>query len=595
LEKLAEERRTLQATHPTELEKLNNLKRRLDDFKSKKTELDSDKISLDDLLRTTENLRKDFREKDRLLNLLETYQKISVEKNQIEQGIKGKKEFLGSLKSQIQQLESKEQSLTSIRRDLEKYRGLDSLDSQIREILGTTNEAENQEVRLKTREEPMASALERIKVQEQDVERHPGALAIQEATRMRKNTRTLTVIGLLLTIIGVALTFVVGPLASIIIVPGIGLLIYGFRQGAKASTVEITHNDYLARLEVLRTSRESYQTQEGEISGLRSSLLESKKTLYARIAETKRYSDVLDGDLRNDPVGAAKQIKIRYDSELQDKKLLEAKAGALHSDISRKPGLENELNKTSDAIEELQRKSNSCRFPDLPADIVYSESVLAETRKEVTKKRERISGNEEAIRNLKESVGKLANFIEENKEIPRLKEEQERTFQQLERRLRIVAEARAGMEKTTEILRGRVRPNVERYMGLFLPAVTLGRYKAVQLDEDYNLLVYDPEAGEFRPRDIFSGGTEDQFLLVMRLAFALALMPEAKGTRPEFLFLDEPLGSSDEFRRTGIMTLLKTELAQYFRQIFLVSHVQGIEQDVDHIIKLETGRVVEQV
>lgn len=35
-------------------------------------------------------------------------------------------------------------------------------------------------------------------------------------------------------------------------------------------------------------------------------------------------------------------------------------------------------------------------------------------------------------------------------------------------------------------------------MSTFLPVVTLNRYKAVQLDEDYNLSVYDPEAREFR-------------------------------------------------------------------------------------------------
>jgi len=89
-------------------------------------------------------------------------------------------------------------------------------------------------------------------------------------------------------------------------------------------------------------------------------------------------------------------------------------------------------------------------------------------------------------------------------------------------------------------------------------------------------------------------GSEDQLLLVMRLAFALALTPEARGTRPEFLFLDEPLVSSDEIRRDEIMQLLKTELAQYFNQIILVSHVQGLEQDVDHIVRLEAGRIAEE-
>jgi len=150
------------------------------------------------------------------------------------------------------------------------------------------------------------------------------------------------------------------------------------------------------------------------------------------------------------------------------------------------------------------------------------------------------------------------------------------------------------VEKTAENLRGRVRPGVEHYMGLILPAITNGRYRAVQLDEDYSLKVWDPDAGEFKVKEVFSGGTEDQFLLAMRLAFALALIPEAKGVYPEFLFLDEPLASSDEDRREGILQLLNTELSARFKQIFLISHVAGLEAEVQNVIRMEDGRIIEQ-
>ncbi len=78
-------------------------------------------------------------------------------------------------------------------------------------------------------------------------------------------------------------------------------------------------------------------------------------------------------------------------------------------------------------------------------------------------------------------------------------------------------------------------------------------------------------------------------MLAMRLAFALALIPQAKGKSPEFLFLDEPLGSSDRLRRDGILALLKGELAQNFKQIFLVSHVGDLEAEADTIINMENG------
>jgi exonuclease SbcC len=129
-------------------------------------------------------------------------------------------------------------------------------------------------------------------------------------------------------------------------------------------------------------------------------------------------------------------------------------------------------------------------------------------------------------------------------------------------------------------------------MASILPALTSSRYRAAILDENYGLQVWDPEAGEYKPRDVYSGGTEDQFLLAMRLAFALALLPEVKGQKPEFVFLDEPLGSSDDVRRSGIVEYLASDLSKKFKQIFVISHVGGLEEYAQNTITLDDGRVV---
>ncbi len=81
----------------------------------------------------------------------------------------------------------------------------------------------------------------------------------------------------------------------------------------------------------------------------------------------------------------------------------------------------------------------------------------------------------------------------------------------------------------------------------------------------------------------------------MRLAFALALIPQAKGRNPEFLFLDEPLGSSDKVRREGILALMHKELSENFKQIFLISHVGDLEVEADTIIEMDNGTVREVV
>ncbi len=84
-------------------------------------------------------------------------------------------------------------------------------------------------------------------------------------------------------------------------------------------------------------------------------------------------------------------------------------------------------------------------------------------------------------------------------------------------------------------------------------------------------------------------------MLAMRLAFALALIPQAKGRNPEFLFLDEPLGSSDRVRREGILALMHKELSENFKQIFLISHVGDLEVEADTIIEMDNGAVREMV
>ncbi|MCL4396230.1 MAG: hypothetical protein M1482_15750 [Chloroflexi bacterium] len=98
--------------------------------------------------------------------------------------------------------------------------------------------------------------------------------------------------------------------------------------------------------------------------------------------------------------------------------------------------------------------------------------------------------------------------------------------------------------------------------------------------------------GAFKEKNIFSGGTKDQFSLALRLAFALATLPQERGTSPSFIFLDEPLSSFDEERADALIYLLtEGEIARAFDQIFLISHVHVDERQFTHHVVLENGRV----
>ena len=142
----------------------------------------------------------------------------------------------------------------------------------------------------------------------------------------------------------------------------------------------------------------------------------------------------------------------------------------------------------------------------------------------------------------------------------------------------------------------KVLPATMDYMRQILPTLTRDRYHDAQLDsESYKIQVWDERAGQggaFKEKNIFSGGTKDQFSLALRLAFALATLPQERGTAPSFIFLDEPLGSFDQERADALIYLLtEGEIARAFDQIFLISHVHVDERLFTHRVILENGRV----
>ncbi|RLE84170.1 MAG: hypothetical protein DRJ41_03620, partial [Thermoprotei archaeon] len=180
--------------------------------------------------------------------------------------------------------------------------------------------------------------------------------------------------------------------------------------------------------------------------------------------------------------------------------------------------------------------------------------------------------------------------IEANRDVEEKYREAKSNMERLSKEVEALTKAIECLKMVASKIRESFRPAIERNMSLVISHITDGRYKAVKLDEKYNIYVLDSEAGEFRPKDIYSGGTVDQFLLAMRLAFILSLLPQTKQTYPRFLFLDEPLASSDQRRRQNIIKLLTTTLSEHFKQIILITHLD-INPPNSKTIVLEDGKV----
>ena len=137
---------------------------------------------------------------------------------------------------------------------------------------------------------------------------------------------------------------------------------------------------------------------------------------------------------------------------------------------------------------------------------------------------------------------------------------------------------------TAKLLREQVMDRTTKYMARFLPKITNNRYSTIKVSDDFKVNVYSPENNDFVSIDSLSGGTRDQVLFAFRLAFTNSILGGKSHTKGFALFLDEFLGSFDFNRRHTTLKMLKS-VEDDFKQIILITHIEGMENEVDQVIK----------
>ncbi len=257
---------------------------------------------------------------------------------------------------------------------------------------------------------------------------------------------------------------------------------------------------------------------------------------------------------------------------------------------SKMRSLDEEVRNREGELEAVREEYLKVKLPQLPPQIEYSDRIYEEYEARFHALKEEVGRITGAIKQLEVTVKELEERIEANRDVEEKYREAKSNMERLSKEVEALTKAIECLKMVASKIRESFRPAIERNMSLVISHITDGRYKAVKLDEKYNIYVLDSEAGEFRPKDIYSGGTVDQFLLAMRLAFILSLLPQTKQTYPRFLFLDEPLASSDQRRRQNIIKLLTTTLSEHFKQIILITHLD-INPPNSKTIVLEDGKV----
>jgi exonuclease SbcC len=191
---------------------------------------------------------------------------------------------------------------------------------------------------------------------------------------------------------------------------------------------------------------------------------------------------------------------------------------------------------------------------------------LSELKLEIEKKHGNIKVLNQEIKSYKEKIQQIENFKNQ------LKEEKKTV-----RYLILLGDV---MNNFRTFLISRVRPTLSSYASDFYNQLTNGKYPELELDENYDLMIYDD--GELYNISRFSGGEEDLANLCLRLAISEVITERAGGVF-NFVVLDEIFGSQDHIRRQNIMKTLNS-LSAKFRQIFLITHVDEVKNDMENIL-----------
>lgn len=141
-------------------------------------------------------------------------------------------------------------------------------------------------------------------------------------------------------------------------------------------------------------------------------------------------------------------------------------------------------------------------------------------------------------------------------------------------------------------LAGRLRPLIAARASEVLRLATNGRYSLLDLDESYNIFLYDHNQRYAQQR--FSGGEQDLLNLCLRVAISQVIAQRSGRPPLQFIVLDEVFGSQDEERKLLLLSTLQ-HLTGYFRQVFLITHEQTIKDNLPVVFEVEMAGEVSEV
>ncbi len=287
---------------------------------------------------------------------------------------------------------------------------------------------------------------------------------------------------------------------------------------------------------------------------------------------------------------------------------LEAQIHTNNITIEKKPQIIKELSIVKTDLERILKKIKEIVFPTIPQALEeYFEEDNPEKCKislqnkinDLNEEKNQLKGE---MNNINEQRFTLRQYLIKNEKIIHNFFQMQKNIKKQELDVKVNKKATNLIDQVNREIWDMQMPHIEGYIREFLPKITLGRYRTMNIKQPeskklrrYEFKVFEETTESFIEKKFLSGGTQDQILLVVRVAFGMSLLPQSKGTYPKFLFLDEVFASSDSERRMEILNWLTKDLLSIFSQIIIISHQREIIEKIPNYYKLSQGKIIEKV
>ncbi len=358
--------------------------------------------------------------------------------------------------------------------------------------------------------------------------------------------------------------------------------------------------DLKEKLEIVQKKKDKVDEEHSNIVKKIDDLVEKKNRLIQRLRKKTEFEQSLKGereeikrirqklateeekieelkDIRFNE-GTYKELVKRFEdlSKTRDKIL------GLRKEVQRIPKLEEstESLKKENAESDAALKSQNKELLELDFNEKKYE-MIKKSYEEVSDKLRKAQIELEKVKGLlkpcKQNLSNINKDIERQVEYRKKIEETQIDLQYLQRLESLMDDFR--LELT-----GRIRPLLESKGSFLFNEVTDGRYPTMELDENYEVSVLDGDQAYRLKR--FSGGEEDLANLCLRIAMSQVIAERSGGAEINFIALDEIFGSQDERRRQNILNSLN-KLSSQFRQIFLITHIEDVNEMLPRALKVE--------